>query len=196
MKQRAPTLWTLDAFFAWQEKQQERYELVDGRPLRLMAGAGKTRNLVAGNIFANLHSQLRNAGCTPFDGDGAVQTRPGQIRRPDAGVDRDPDGGDDCISEAPAVIAEVLSPTTGDFDTYQKLDEYKIIPRLRRIPLVETHRPEATMWTRREDGPWVKSDIEDMDKFIAVPEIGARPAMSDVCSAVAFPPEFRLVAGR
>jgi hypothetical protein len=37
---------------------------------------------------------LRGSGCRPFTGDGAVETLPRQIRRPDAGVDcgpRDPE---------------------------------------------------------------------------------------------------------
>lgn len=31
--------WTTDEFFVWQELQAERYELVDGEPLKMMAGA-------------------------------------------------------------------------------------------------------------------------------------------------------------
>ena len=30
--------WTFEEFFAWQEGQPDRYELVDGYPLKMMAG--------------------------------------------------------------------------------------------------------------------------------------------------------------
>jgi hypothetical protein len=31
--------WTIEEFFAWQEKQPERYELVDGLPVRIFGAA-------------------------------------------------------------------------------------------------------------------------------------------------------------
>ncbi len=39
MTEAAPRRWTVEEFFAWQETQPERYELVDGFPIRMMAGA-------------------------------------------------------------------------------------------------------------------------------------------------------------
>ena len=85
--------WTLDEVFAWCEGQPLRYELVDGRPLRMMAGAKSVHADIVVNIVADLRNQLRNSGCRPFSGDGAAETYAGQIRRPDVGVDcgrRDP----------------------------------------------------------------------------------------------------------
>src|SRR5215831_4868321 len=41
MTEAAPRKWTIEEFFAWQERQPQRYELVDGFPTRMMAGAKK-----------------------------------------------------------------------------------------------------------------------------------------------------------
>ena len=83
------------AFFAWQERQSERYELVGGVPVRPMAGARNVHDDIVVNLVAELRNVLRGSGCRPFTGDGSVETLPGQIRCPDAGVDRgkrDPNG--------------------------------------------------------------------------------------------------------
>jgi Uma2 family endonuclease len=120
----APRRWTVEEFFAWQERQPERYELVDGFPVRMMAGAKNVHDDIVVNVLAELRNQLRGGGCRPFTSDGSVETKPGQIRRPDIGVDsgrRDPHA---TKATSPRVVVEVLSPTTRDFDTIGKLEEY------------------------------------------------------------------------
>jgi hypothetical protein len=44
--------WTIEDFFAWQELQEARYELVDGQPLELMAGAGNVHDDIVVNLIA------------------------------------------------------------------------------------------------------------------------------------------------
>ena len=93
MTEAAPRRWTTEEFFAWQELQPDRYELVDGFPLRMMAGARNVHDDIVVNVLADLRNQLRGRECRPFTGDGSIETTPGQIRRPDIGVDcgrRDP----------------------------------------------------------------------------------------------------------
>src|SRR5580658_6183135 len=129
--------WTVDEFFAWQEGQAERYELVNGRPLRMMAGAKNVHDDIVVNLVGELREQLRGSGCRPFTGNGSVETRPGQIRRPDVGVDcgqRDPNGA---IAALPKAVVEVLSPSTLDFDSFGKLEEYKSVASVDYVVLVE-----------------------------------------------------------
>jgi Uma2 family endonuclease len=110
--------------FEWQTRQKERYELVAGFPVRMMAGARNVHDDIVVNLLAELRGQLRGSGCRPFTGDGTIETLPGQIRPPDLGVDcgpRDPEG---LKATLPRIVAEMLSPSTRDFDTFEKLAEY------------------------------------------------------------------------
>ena len=43
---------------------------------------------------------------------------------------------------------EVLSPSTRDFDTFKKLDEYRETGSLEYIVLVEPNEPVAFVWRR------------------------------------------------
>jgi Uma2 family endonuclease len=87
--------WSVQEFFAWQERQDERYELVGGVPVQMMAGARNVHDDIVVNLVAEFRTRLRGTPCRPFTGDGSVETLPGQIRRPDLGIDcgaRDPTG--------------------------------------------------------------------------------------------------------
>src|SRR5262249_10274870 len=145
--------WTVKEFFAWQEGQADRYELVDGFPVRMMAGARNVHDDIVVNVLAELRDQLRGRDCRPFTGDGAIETKSGQIRRPDVGVDcgrRDPNA----TKASPRVVVEILSPTTRDFDTIDKLDEYKTVESLDRIVVIEPNAPQVIVWARAEDRSW------------------------------------------
>ena len=122
MEQRAQMPWTLDAFFAWQEKRQGCHELVDGQPLCMIAGAGNAHNDVVIKTVIALGTRIAGTRCRLFNGDGSVETKPGQIRRPDIGVECGPRKSNGYRAENPRLVAEVLSPTTWDFDTFGKVE--------------------------------------------------------------------------
>ena len=86
--------------------QDDRYELVDGFPVRMMTGARNVRDNIVVTIVAELRNQLRVKPCRPFTGDCSVETVPGQIRRPDAGVD--------CGKDDPAGVAAALLSLVGE----------------------------------------------------------------------------------
>ncbi|MDR7036458.1 Uma2 family endonuclease [Methylobacterium sp. BE186] len=176
-------------FFAWQERQAERYELVGGIPVRLTAGA---RN-VHDDIVVNLLVALRRGGCRPLTGDGSVETLPGQIRRPDVGVDcgvRDPNA---LKAAEPRLVAEVLSPSTRDFDAFEKLAEYRNIESLEYILLVEPNAPEIMLWSRDASRAWVKERVASLDASLSLPSLATSLRLSDIYEGVVFPNRPRLV---
>jgi len=179
--------WTVDEFFAWQETQAERYELVDGRPLRMMAGAKNVHDDIVVNLIGELRQLLRGSGCRPFTGDGGVETRPGQIRRPHVGVDcgrRDPDG---MKAVRPKLIIEVLSPITRDFDSFEKLNEYKRIPSVDYVGLVEPNEALAYLWSKDDRGEWVEQRLRGLDGELVLPALGVSLRMSAIYEGVEFP---------
>lgn len=192
MAQSAAKPWTVEEFFAWQERQADRYELVGGFPLRMMAGTKNVHDDIVVNLLVMLGNQLRGSGCRPFTGDGSLETRPGQIRRPDAGVDcgrRDPNG---YRAAEPAIVAEVLSPSTRDFDTFDKLEEYKAVASVRYVLLIEPNRPEAVLWSRAEDGAWARDRVEGLEARVELPGIAVSLALRELYDGVEFPTGPRL----
>ncbi|MGO9741904.1 MAG: Uma2 family endonuclease [Roseiarcus sp.] len=178
--------WTIDEFFAWQERQTERYELVDGLPLKMMAGARNVHDDIVVNLIAALHEKLRGGPCRPFTGDGAVLTRPGQIRRPDVGVDCGRRQPNSMLAAEPKLLIEVLSPTTRDFDSFRKLDEYKGMAGLVHVLLVDPNEPLAALWSKAE-GEWSERRVDGLDTTIDLPALGVALNMSEIYDGVEFP---------
>jgi Uma2 family endonuclease len=192
MADAASRRWQLEEFFAWQERQPERYELVDGFPIRMIAGARNVHDDIVVNVLAELRNQLRGGGCRPFTSDGSVETKPGQIRRPDIGVDcgrRDPHA---TKATCPRVVVEVLSPTTRDFDTIGRLEEYKFVDSLDRILVIEPNAPEVIVWARGADRSWRRAIRQGPDQEIDMPEIGVTLALAEIYDGVEFPARPRL----
>jgi len=185
--------WTLEEFFAWQEKQPDRYELVDGRPLKMMAGAKNVHDDIVVNLVGELRTQVRGSGCRPFTGDGSVETRPGQIRRPDVGVDCGPRDPNATTSALPRVVIEVLSPSTRDFDSFKKLEEYKGVASIDYILLVEPNEALVSAWSRDDNGQWMEQRIRGLDAMIDMPKLNIALRMDAIFEGVRFPVMPRLV---
>lgn len=187
MSQPVRQRWTTNAFFAWQERQSERYELVGGCPHKLLAGASNGHDRIVVNLLLSLGARLRGSRCRPFTGDGSVETYPGQIRRPDVGVDCgrfEPTG---YKADAPRVVAEVLSPSTRDFDAFAKLAEYQAVTTMAHILLVEPNAAEVALWSRAEDGAWVASRIEGLEGTVQLAAIEVALPMSEIYEGIEFP---------
>lgn len=179
--------WTIEEFFAWQAGQPNRYELVDGFPVRMMTGAKNVHDDIVVNVLLELGNRLRGSRCRPFTADGSIETRPGQIRRPDVGVDcgvRDPN---DTKAALPRLIAEVLSPSTRDFDTFGKLDEYKGVPSLEYLLLIEPNAPIVAFWFRDAGRIWQERRVETLDAELDLIEIGVIVPLRGIYDGVQFP---------
>jgi len=179
---------TVVAFFAWQQGQDERYELVEGMPVKLMIGASKAHDRISGNIFAALHRQLRGSPCWPASADVAVRTKIRTVRRGDIIVICDPARRDSYEADDLKLVAEVLSPSNKGLDWLRKLDEYRAHPTLRHLLLVESETPKATLAVRASGG-WTTIDFDGLDGNIELPEIDCRLAMAGLYEGVAFEPE-------
>ena len=193
MAEPAPHPWAVETFFAWQERQAERYELVGGFPLKMMAGARNVHDDIVVNILADLRNQLRGRPCRPFTADGSVETLPGRIRRPDLGIDcgrRDPEM---FKAAEPRLVLEVLSPGTRDFDTFEKLGEYKGVESLDHIVFVEPDLPLVVHWSRAADRDWTRRDVEGLEASLDIAGLGVVLKLSEVYDGVAFPPRLRAV---
>jgi Uma2 family endonuclease len=178
-----------DAFFAWQEKQERLYELVDGLPvlpLKMMTGASHAHDRAVVNIIAALHQQLRGGPCRPTTDDLALQIPAGNIRRPDVTVDCGQARRRDMAVRDPRVVIEVLSPSTMSFDRFKKVVEYQTIPTLTHILLVDTEVPRIDVLSRSPGETWSSTRYEGVDAKIDLPTIKASLGLDEVFEGMEF----------
>ncbi len=158
-----------------------------------MAGARNVHNDIVINILAELRARLRGTGSRPFNGDGSIETIQGQIRRPDAGADCGPRDPNAFKATLPRMVAEVLSPTTRDFDTFEKLAEYRQVDSLEYIVVVEPNAPEVVVWSRAQDRNWTRGIVEGLDQAVEMPAIDVTLPLTEIYDGVTFPVGPRLV---
>jgi Uma2 family endonuclease len=178
-----------DEFFAWQEKQDRLYELVDGiivLPLKMMTGASQAHDRAAVNIIAALHNQLRGGPCRPTTDNLAVRIPTGNIRRPDVTVECGQAGRRELAVRDPRVVIEVLSPSTMSFDRFKKVLEYQTIPTLTHILLVDTEVPRIDVLTRAANETWTSTRYEGLDTKIDLPSIKASLSLAEVFEGLTF----------
>ena len=163
--------WTREQFLDWVFDQQEKFELVGGFPVRMMAGAKKRHNIIAGNVNRSLGAALADSPCIPFQSDMAVATAPDKIRFPDVVVDCSNEDEGATHAEAPVLIVEVLSEGTKLFDVTDKLEEYKRVDTIRHVMIVETAHLAVELHSRDEDG-WSRARFEEADDVVPLPTLG------------------------
>jgi Uma2 family endonuclease len=159
----------------------------------MMAGARNVHDDIVVNLVGELREQVRGSGCRPFTGDGSVETRKGQIRRPDVGVDcgqRDPNG---TTAALPKLLIEVLSPSTRDFDSFRKLEEYKCVESVDYIILIEPNAAFASVWSRDETGQWAEHRVHGLTGRIDMPKLKIALRMDAIYEGIEFPAIPRLV---
>lgn len=147
---------TAAVFLAWAEARPDRsrHELVGGRPVE-MAAERVRHTLVKGDAFAAIRDAVRRTGlrCTAFTDGVTVVVDELDARRPDValqcGGPVDPDG---LTCDAPMLLVEVLSPSTGAVDVATKLAEYFSLTSVHHYVIIDPVRRRAVHHARR-DGP-------------------------------------------
>jgi Uma2 family endonuclease len=147
----AQKLMTVDEFLAW-EGTDTRHELVNGIIVAIAPAMPVHSDLLI-TIGALLKARLRPP-CRPL-GDAGVITAGDVVRRPDISVVCGYDRNRRTVE--PRLVVEVLSPSTRLEDRTIKLDEYKALPFIEEIWLVESERRWVQVWLRRAQ-EWVVSD--------------------------------------
>lgn len=175
----------MNEFFRWLEKQDERYELVDGQPM-MMAGASIRHDDIVMNAGRVLGNQLLDKPCRPRSADIAVAIPAGNIRYPDLTVDCGSPDGSERIADKPTLVIEVASKSTKDFDEVDKLEEYKSVPSMQYILLVAADSPRVRFFYRDEDKHWESRPIIGMESKIDMPLIGVSILLSDVYYGLKF----------
>ncbi len=189
---------SVEEFTKWQRRQERLYELVDGRPklpLKTMTGATVAHDTVTGNVFASLHHLLRGSPCRPHTDDIAIRIPAGNLRRPDVLVDCGEAHPSDMIAAEPVLVVEVLSPSTMSLDRIHKLDEYRTVPCLSAILLVDTEAPHVTLYRRgSESKDWQRHIFEGLEARLVLPRFGGLDgldvslALADIYDGVSFDP--------
>jgi Uma2 family endonuclease len=175
---KAPT--TLDAFLAWEDEQDDRYEFLD-RLVRRRPGGTEDLDRLSVNQIALLANALRGGPCSVHASILKVVSRAGNASMyPELFVRCGPRAGKRTWIEDAVVAVEVLSPRTAKNDLTRKRRAYTLLPTMRVVVYVSQDEPRLDLVRRRADGGFADEVVEGLDGALDLPEIGVHLAMAEI----------------
>lgn len=137
-----------------------------------MSGGTNRHSLVSTNVTTALSSRLRGKPCRAFNSDTKIRVKlPGHTRfyYPDASVICRLNSLDELFQDHPALVVEVLSPSTARVDRAEKKDAYLSLPSLDVYLIVEPQDRSVVAFRRGEEG--FTREVWREDQVIPLPEL-------------------------
>jgi Uma2 family endonuclease len=156
-----PRHFTPEEYFAWEEQQLEKHELIDGRVYRIgidaMSGGSKNHSLLAAKLITLLSNHLAGSHCDVATSDLRINIlNTSNYIYPDASVTCDDhDKTTTQYITYPCLIVEVLSKSTEAYDRGNKFRLYRRNPELIDYLLVSSTSIEIDLYHKTESGDWV-----------------------------------------
>ncbi len=178
-------------FLEWERKQEFKHEYISGEVLA-MSGASFNHNLIATNIISLVGLYLRGKKCNVLPGDLCVSVKwRNSFFYPDATIVCDePEFDNEKIKDTlknPAVIFEILSPSTEDYDIGRKQMYYMQIKSLKQYIILDSQKIHVRVITRRqEEKTWRFDEFNNMEDIIFIEPVSFKITVTDLYEGVKF----------
>jgi Uma2 family endonuclease len=178
-----------EEYLALERKAEHKSEFYQGETFA-MPGATYRHNLISSNIGGELRARLRGTECTALIADMRVATsETGLYTYPDiavvCGQPRFRDQELDTLLN-PAVLVEVLSPSTQNYDRGLKFEMYRTIPTLHDYILVAQDRVHVEHHSRQPDDRWLLWETNDAVATVVLSSLGIALPLSEIYAGAGF----------
>jgi Uma2 family endonuclease len=171
MSTQPKTFLTPEEYLEIERKAEFKSEYYAGE-MFAMSGGTANHSFIGCNIIALLTTKLRGSSCRAANSDLRVGVaRNGPFYYPDAmilcGEIKYLDNRQDVVTN-PAVIFEVLSPSTATYDLGEKFIQYRRLDSLREYVVVHQDTRLVQRFERREEGQWLLTFYEGLEGAVAL----------------------------
>ena len=183
------TRMTDEQYLAVERAAETKSEFFDGE-MYAMSGASRWHSLLTVNLLARIHLQLEGSPCRIYNNDLRVQIEsPRSYVYPDlVAVCGEPRFRDDAFDTLinPALIVEVLSPSTEAFDRGGKFARYRRLDSLKEYVLVSQDRALVERYRRRGE-EWLLTEYRGLDAELELESVGCAVRLGDIYARVDLP---------
>jgi Uma2 family endonuclease len=151
-------------YFAWEEKQLEKYEYINGE-VYAMSGGSKNHSLISVRFITLFSNHLETSGCETGNSDLRVNIL-GTNNYTYSDVSVTCDDRDKTTTQYityPCLIVEVLSPSTEAYDRGGKFRMYRNNPILKDYLLVSSTSIEMDLYHQKDNGEWIIINYKEGD---------------------------------
>lgn len=183
--------YTLEEYAELEKNLEERLEYFEGN-VWSMAGASIKHETIISNLDFGLRTKFQESKCRVF----LSNTR---VKVPIYPPYRYPDLSALCgqievedflgleVLVNPALIVEVLSPSTADFDQSDKFTYYKSIESFNEYLLIDQNKPHVTLYTKQSADAWLQREYNDLSDNIYLSSVDCEIAVAEIYLDVEFP---------
>jgi len=180
------------AFYRFIATEPEgRYEYEWGRIVQQQQGGTRDHGKIAGQFFFEIKRQLDATEWVVIEARG-VETAE-TIRYPDVVVEPATERGDSISTKRPALVVEVLSPTSVDRDLLVKPAEYLNLDSLEAYIVASQDEASCKMWVRDANREFADepTTISGLDAVIAVPALSLSIPLAEIYRGLTLKPAIK-----
>ena len=177
------------AFYRFIATEPEgRYEYEWGRIVQQQQGGTRRHVQIGARFHEIIKAQLDSTKWSIFEGRG-VDT-PETVRYPDVVVEPANEPDDSISTLVPALVVEVLSPTSVDRDLYVKPAEYLALATLETYIIASQDEAECKVWLRGADREFQDepATISGLDKTIDIPALSLSIPLEEIYRGITLKP--------
>lgn len=188
MSTQPKTFLSIEEYLKAEREALEKSEYQNGEVFA-MAGASLRHTLIVTNLIGELRQRLKERPCTVHSSDLRLRvSATGLYTYPDVVVvcgprqlaEEDPD-----TLVNPALIVEVLSESTKNYDRGEKFRQYRTLGSLAEYLLVAQNSIHVEQYVKRE-GSWVLTETDDPAAIIRLGSVNCELPVAEIYHKVEF----------
>jgi Uma2 family endonuclease len=187
MSELAVKRMTLSEFLRWEDGTDTRYELLAGFPVA-MAPPAVAHGVLAARLCARIEAALqsRRPCMAQVEAGIARPDRDDTCYVADLAVTCTPPRREDQLIADPVLIVEILSPGTAIYDRQTKVTDYRRIPSVQEILLIDSTSIFAEV-LRRDGNRWITEIVRGPQAVLSLSAIALTATMSDLYEGIDLP---------
>lgn len=179
--------FTVEEYLNYENASPEKHEYYEGE-IFAMAGASNRHNLIFSNLFGELAYKLKGKKCKPYGSDMRTHIpENGLFTYPDISIVcgdiiNSPEDKDSNIR--PAIIIELLSPSTKSYDRGEKFTLYRDIPSLKEYILVDSESIHIEAFRLNYAARWELQEYKTIGEVLEIKAAGISVLISDIYEGI------------
>lgn len=182
--------FTMEDYLEMETASLQKHEYYKGE-IFAMAGARMDHNTITVNLTSVLKQKLRGSSCRVFNSEQRIHVQENSLfTYPDLSIvcGQPITLNDDKINLInPAVIIEVLSPSTKSYDRGDKFELYKGLDSFREYILVDSKSVLLEHFVKNEGGDWAVRKYERLEDSLHMQTNGVTLSLEEIYEETEFP---------
>ena len=174
---------TEEEYLAMEEASLEKHEYYNGEVFA-MSGVKIPHTTISMNLLSRMLPHLRHKPCKPFNSDQRLYIKKrGMFTYPDLFVvcgKVETRNNDDWNVMNPAVIIEILSPSTKTYDCTTKFSFYRDIPSLKEYILVDSQTINIEVFSINDNQVWEGKEYNGINDSLQIQTISLSIPLADI----------------